>query len=162
MSNEYSFDPAELANIQIEGEMATKTTPIPEKGNPYPAQIREVTGRAGESTNNSGEARKWQSLVVSFNVEVGPDIAAELGREPGAPDPVSSMMLFLDLDESGTGLALGTNKNVKLGKLREAVGQNGPGPWTPKMLEGQPCRVIISHNVRDGDTFDQVSKVLPL
>lgn len=44
------------------------------------------------------------------------------------------LRLNLDLNEAG-GLAVGPNLNVKLGQLRDALGQNKPG-WTPQQLLG--------------------------
>lgn len=44
------------------------------------------------------------------------------------------LRLGLDLDSSGK-IAGGPDKNVNLGRLREALGQNTPG-WTPQQLLG--------------------------
>jgi hypothetical protein len=44
------------------------------------------------------------------------------------------MRLSLDLSDAG-GLATGPNKNVALGRLRDALNQNKPG-WTPQQLLG--------------------------
>jgi len=44
------------------------------------------------------------------------------------------LRLNLDLNEAG-GIAVGPNLNVKLGQLRDALGQNKPG-WTPQSLLG--------------------------
>lgn len=159
--NNYAFDPEAIVNMQSEGSMETHTTPIPE--GLYPATIKTVQAKTGESQDkNTGETRHWAALTVQASVEVGPDVMEALGREPGSPNPVTSCMIFLDIDESGTGLAMGKNKNVKLGKLRDALGQNGPGAWTPSMMEGQPCKVQVGHRIQDGEIYDEIKKFLPL
>jgi hypothetical protein len=44
------------------------------------------------------------------------------------------MRINLDFDDTGK-LVNGPNRNVALGQLREALGQNKPG-WTPQQLLG--------------------------
>lgn len=61
--------------------------------------------------------------------------------------------IILDVDANGK-LEFGPNKNIDLGKVREAVGQNAPGPWGPSMLRNAgPCMVKVVHEPftrRDG------------
>jgi len=57
--------------------------------------------------------------------------------------------IFIDMDENGI-IALGDNKNVKLGKLREALGQNS-GTWSPRMLVGAGPVKIKTVNKPDKD-----------
>ena len=61
--------------------------------------------------------------------------------------------LFLDIDGSGA-LAFGANKNVKLGKLREALGQNNPGQsWNIQMLAGAgPLRIKVGSRPDKNDS----------
>ena len=58
---------------------------------------------------------------------------------------------------------MGKGKNVALGRLREALGQNTPGkPWSFGMLVGQVAKVAVKHRITDaGDTFAEVKRVLP-
>jgi hypothetical protein len=50
-------------------------------------------------------------------------------------------------------------KNVSLGKLREAVGQNKPGkPWSPAHLNGAQLDVLVTHRA-DKDTGDIYAEV---
>lgn len=56
--------------------------------------------------------------------------------------------ILLDLTEDGNGLDMGKGKNIGLGQLREALGQNKPGEdWSPAMLEGQPVKVQVKAGV---------------
>jgi hypothetical protein len=53
--------------------------------------------------------------------------------------------IFVELEADGS-IAGGPNKNVKLGKVREAVGQNKAGkPWAPRQLIGAgPCIIRVT------------------
>lgn len=70
--------------------------------------------------------------------------------------------VWLDVTESGA-LDMSKGKNIGLGRLREAVGQNAPGkPWSPGMLLGQVARVSISHRSDKEDAsilYDQIKSV---
>ena len=52
--------------------------------------------------------------------------------------------LFLDIGANGA-IAIGPNKNVKLGRLRDAVGQNKDCKWNFAMLKGAgPLKIAVS------------------
>lgn len=57
--------------------------------------------------------------------------------------------IFLDIVDGRMDTSNG--KNVGLGRLREALGQNDGSPWSPAMLEGQPALVKV---VQDPDKND--------
>jgi len=60
--------------------------------------------------------------------------------------------LWLDMNEAGDGMDMSEGKNLKLGQVRKALGQNEKGvPWSPRMLEGQPIRVRIDHRPDKND-----------
>lgn len=74
------------------------------------------------------------------------------------------MTCWLDLNKEETGLDLSDGKNVALGRLRKAVGQND-GAWNPAMLKGKgPLMVKVTHrsNPETGDKYHEVSRVAPL
>ena len=55
--------------------------------------------------------------------------------------------VFLDMNDSGTGLDFSKGKNTGLGKVRDAVGQNIPGqPWSPTMLIGGRATVRVEQD----------------
>lgn len=68
--------------------------------------------------------------------------------------------IFLDLTPHGT-LDVSRGKNVQLGRLRDALGQNVAGkPWSFGMLVGQVATVHVSHRTDDeGNIFTDVKKV---
>ena len=72
-------------------------------------------------------------------------------QETGLSEPTVRQTLWLDVTEQG-GLDMGKGKNVALGKLRDALGQNTPGkPWMPGMLEGGVATVKIKHSIDKRD-----------
>lgn len=152
-----NFDPEVFLNATVEGEMSTKYSPIPidEKDTYGPAFVDRVDLRGGES-----EKGPWVVLDVLWNIQ-----DEELKKTLNRDKVTCRQSIFLDLSPSGA-IASGTNQNVKLGKLREAVGQNGPEPWAPSMLVGAgPCEVRISHRPDKNDSdlvYDEVSAVRPL
>lgn len=66
--------------------------------------------------------------------------------------------LTLDLNSAG-GLDFGPNKNVKLGQLRDALGQNTPG-WTPNALRGAgPFIGKVTHRADKNDPTKKYAEV---
>jgi hypothetical protein len=115
------------------------------------------------------EARPWQSRDGSrsgLKLRIGwaiddPEVSAITGVE----SPVVYQDIMLDLLPNG-GLAFGPGKNIALGRLREALGQNVPGkPWSPTMIQGQVARVVVKHriwedeNAADDERFQKVAEV---
>ena len=74
-------------------------------------------------------------------------------------EPTARQTIWLDVNEQG-GLVFGKNKNVSLGKLRDALGQNTGAPWSPTHLIGQPATVLIKHRMgSEGGVFSEVKGV---
>lgn len=72
---------------------------------------------------------------------------------------------WLDLDESGEGLDMAEGKNVGLGRLRKALGQND-GTWNPPMMKGKgPVMIKVSHRSDKNDPtikYAEVNRVAPI
>lgn len=133
MSN---FDPDQFMSATTEEASETSFKPIPE--NDYQAVITKI-----EARNPKGHA----ILDVHWAID-DPSLAAEMGIE----NPQVRQSVFLDVNEQGA-LQTGANKNVQLGRLRDALSQNNPGqPWAPSMMEGQVARISIKHRI-DGDNI---------
>lgn len=93
---------------------------------------------------NTGEPKEFQQLELQC-VVLDEAIKAKLGREK----VTVRMRIPLDLD--GGKLATGPNKNVRLGQLRDVLGQNVPG-WTPQQLLGAgPFIGKIAHSTGSND-----------
>lgn len=147
------FNVAEFMNESIDGVLDTKIEPIPE--GEHMAQVatgeKDIDLSSGVSPKNN---KPWLRLDVMLNF-TDPNLAAQLKRE----QVKGRYSIMLDLNEQGR-LDLRPQRNVHLGKLRDAVGQNRPGAWNFNMLKGQPLKVKVKHKTLDsGDTISEVVSV---
>jgi hypothetical protein len=127
-----TFDPAAFKATVVEGAFETHTTPLPE--DTYIATIEETVIRAVK--NDDGEV----SILCDVPFLVDDEALAErLGLER----LMVRQGFFLDLDKKGN-LEFGPNKNVKLGKLRDALGQNTDKAWNFGQLDGAgPLKIKV-------------------
>ena len=150
MTDNTQFDVASFMNESIDSVLDTKIEPIPE--GEHMAQIgvgeKDIDIAVGVSTKNQ---KPWMRLDMMLTF-TDPNLAAQLKRE----QVKGRYSIMLDLNEQGR-LDLRPQRNVNLGKLRDAVGQNRPGPWNFNMLKGQPIKVKVKHKTLDsGDTVSEV------
>lgn len=125
------FDPTSLLNSDL-GENSTRREPLP-VGEPI-AQITKIDFKSGESSKG-----KWNRLDVSLEIS---DRDYMAGYIDGSQEKANtSLGIMLDMTDHG-GIAVGPNKNVRLGRFREACGVNGK-PLSA--LVGQFVRVAIQH-----------------
>lgn len=145
-----AFNPDTFLNTEATEANATAYTPVPE--GEFNASIKTIKPRV----LTDGRAVLDISWVVDDE---------QARTETGMAEPSVRQTIWLDTTESG-GLDFGKGKNVGLGRLRDAVGQNQAGkPWAPGMLVGQVAKVKVSHSIdkRDGVTIQaDVKAVLPL
>lgn len=141
-----SFDPDQFLSGTVTGEMSTDFTPIPE--GEYNAVIEKVEAR---QTRNGGAI-----LDVTWTID-----DQSVREATGMQSPKCRQSVFLDVTASG-GIDISKGKNIGLGRLREAVSQNGPGAWAPSMLIGNVARVKVEHRLYEGNTFADVKKVSKL
>jgi hypothetical protein len=145
-----SFNPDTFLNTETKDANATAYTPVAE--GEYNASIKAIKPRV----LTDGRA----VLDVTWTVD---DESAR--QETGMAEPSVRQTLWLDTTESG-GLDFGKGKNVGLGRLRAALGQNAPGkPWAPGMLVGGVAKIKVGHSIdkRDGETVNaDVKAVAPL
>jgi len=135
----------EFLGTQVDGASSTRLLLLNEGD--YVAQIAAdgIDLKDFKFKKGDREGQTGYRMTVKWEVQ-DPDGSIEktLGRKPTI---VQSIML--DLTESG-GLDMGKGKNVALGRLREAVGQNTDGrPWQPAMLIGQMARIQVKHRMDD-------------
>ena len=145
-----SFNPESFMNASVTESNSTQYEQVPEGD--FQAAIDTVTPR----TTGTGKAL----LSVKWKVD-----DEGVRTQTGMAEPSVFQTIWLDVTESG-GLDFGRGKNVQLGKLREALGQNTPGkPWAPGMLVGGVAKVKVKHSIdkRDGVTINaEVSGVTKL
>lgn len=144
-----TFNPDSFLSTEVTEANATTYTPVPE--GEHPASVKSVKLRV----LTDGRA------VFDVTWTVDSDEAREV---TGMAEPSVRQTIWLDVTESG-GLDFGKGKNVGLGRLREALGQNSAGkPWSPGMLVGGAAIVKVGHSIdkRDGVTINaEVKAVLP-
>lgn len=141
------FDTDNFAVTTVTEEMDTKFPVIPEKE--YAGSITKIATRSGVSEKGN----EWAILDVTWEVN-----DAEASEVTGMDSPTVRQSVFLDITDSG-GLSLGKGKNINLGRLREAVQQNGPGGWSPAQLVGASAMIRVVHRIYDGNTFADVKGV---
>ena len=140
------FDEDAFMSSTSEGEMSIDFIPVPV--GEYPAVIKKIGTRSGESDKGP-----WAMLDVTWAID-----DAGVTEVTGMDNPSVRQSLFLDMAESG-GLDLGTGKNIDLGRLREALGQNTGAAWSPSMLVGNMATVLVDHRLYEGRTFADVKNV---
>ncbi len=149
MNEATTFDPDLFMHSEVSSPNEVHYTPLPE------AEYEDAYVDTVANPRKAGE-----SVVMDVFFEIkNEDVRAALDREK----VTSKLSVWLDFDEYG-GLAFGENKNVTLGRLREALGQNTGEPWSPSMMIGcGPCKVLVVHKTDKEDPTikrDQIKRVL--
>jgi hypothetical protein len=125
-----SFDPDVFMQQQTDESNSTVFTPVPP--DEYMAVISDVQAKMTKT-------KQGERPVLNVKYEIDSQAVRE---ETGMEKPFVQQTIWLDLTETGM-LDTGKGKNVQLGKLREAVGQNQHGrPWAPAMLLGQVVKIV--------------------
>ena len=136
MSNSTTFDPNVFAETAVEGEMSTRFEPV-EEGD-YEAFIEKFEVR---EVNNGG-------VVLDVHWSITDE---ELKSKMNLENITIRQGIFLDIEDGK--LVIGPNKNIKLGRLREALGQNKSGkPWSFNDLTGAgPCTIHVTQRPDKND-----------
>jgi hypothetical protein len=94
-------------------------------------------------------------------MEVTWDVLDEaVKKATGMAKPTVRQSIWLDIIDGK--LETGPGKNIGLGQLREALGQNKPGkPWAPAHLNGGMATISVKAklNKSDGESYPEVNKV---
>ena len=106
----------------------------------YMAQIKKVEAKSGAIGKGERIGEPWASLNIQWDV-TDPAVLALTKRD----SVIVFQSIMLDLTPNG-GLDMSEQKNITLGQLRTAVGQNRKGqPWQPAQLTGQMAKVRVKH-----------------
>lgn len=134
MATSRLFDPVQaqdLMNAQLEAN-ATRRDPLPT--GETPAQIMEVGFSSGISQKTQNP---WTRMDIKLEI-TDPEYLAQV---PNTPDKVvTNLGIMIDMNNGQ--IATGPNKNVRLGKFRDAAGCNGK-PLSS--LPGNYVRIAIAH-----------------
>jgi hypothetical protein len=145
------FDPVSLLNAPLE-ESATSRDPLPP--GEVLAQIMKLSFAEGISQKNR---EPWFRMNVHLEIQDRDYLA---GYSDGSFEKATTLYgVMYEKNESGTGIAVGPNKNVKLGQLRAAAGVNGR-PLND--LIGQFIRILVINKPHQDDEsviLDEVKTV---
>jgi|SRR5215469_3791133 len=144
------FDPEEFMQTSIKGATDTHYVPIPEGD--YTAIVDSVL-----PPKVTDEGRVFMHVVWNIDSD---NLRKSLERDK----VMTRQTLWLDIDESGH-LDDGKGKNVPLGRLREALGQNNPEiEWKPPMMIGRPARIKVTQrkDKESGEIFNDIKGVTAL
>lgn len=152
-----TFDPNAFLEQQQQAALEDKYSPVPED---------VYNGMIVNNPDNENQQIRCREIVPQKGKRAGEtiyvlDVPIRIDA-PGneeADGKVVRYSAFLDINEAGA-LETGPNRNVQLGALRTAVGQNSADqPWKPMDLEGQMLQVKVEHD-QDG-RYANVTEVAP-
>lgn len=136
-----TFDPTTFLNQSFEGSNDTKITPCPAGEYLGIADRVEIVPWASDKKGTSGLKARILWDIQDDNVR------QLLGREK----ILAPQDIMLDLTETGE-LDMGTGKNTRLGRLREALGLNAPGEaFSFGMIQGRMATVNVKHRPDQND-----------
>jgi len=128
-----SFDASAFLNQTVSGPLSTTITACPE--GEWTAKVSD-----GDNFINFREVntKNGPRAICEINYEILDDgVKSQLGRDR----VYARQTIWLDTTSSG-GIDTGEGKNVDLGRLRAALGQNDGSPWTFNSLKGAGPLVV--------------------
>lgn len=139
-----SFDPELFMQTKTSSPLATKVV------GPTPGTYKAIIDDVKPPRVNPSGSVVMDVVWLIDNAE----IAAKMGRKPTVKQAVW-------LDFEGGMLATGEGKNVSLGRVREAIGQNSGEEWSPSMMKGGVAniKVVSDINKETGDDYGKVVAV---
>lgn len=147
------FNADSFLNQTVEAKLDVRRIPMPE-GDHDEMQITELA-------INSGTSKKDGNLWVQLKAKLvctDPNVAAEM-KLSGDQQPTVYWQEFIDLDDNGQ-LDISDGKNIKLGKLRQAAGQNNDDEWSMNDLKSATLGARVTHAFNaDGDPYAVVKAV---
>jgi hypothetical protein len=152
------FNPELFLNQTFSEENSTEILLVPE--GEYTAVTEPVSADNFKTFDyKSGDRAGQKGYLLKLNWVINDEdgsLKEYLGREPKVQQG-----LVLDMNKDGA-LDFGKGRNVGLGRLREAFGQNLTGrPWSFAMLGSQVAKVKVKHRLdtASGRTFVEISEV---
>lgn len=144
------FDPQQFLDTPVTDANSTSIQPVPE--GEFVAIIEKAEVRAWQGKKDPTQA--GLALDVIFNIDDA-NLKQQLDREKISV----KYGIMLDLSPTG-GLDMGKGKNVKLGRLREAVGLNKPGqPFKMTDLVGCMAKIAVTQRIDGEEVYNDVKAV---
>ena len=145
------FDPQAFLQATFEESNSTESIPVPVGEYPAMAEKVDITPWASRDGTKSG-----LKLQILWNI-----MDDSVREVTGRAENKVRQDIMLDLTDSGM-LDMGKGMNVRLGKLREAVGLNQAGqPFGFPMIQGRMAKTKIKHRMGEqpGEIFAEVEAV---
>lgn len=137
-----------LLDTLTEDVFETQLQPVPP--GVYEGRITELDAVAGTSKKDGSP---YEALVLTWTIRIPADVAAQIGRE----EAKIRQQVFIRRDASGR---IDPKQNLQLGRIREALGQNVPGPWMPRMLlSGCAAKVTVGQRTSGENVYNEVERV---
>lgn len=147
------FDTDNFLSGSAGGTLSTERTLIP--ANTYPnASIKDLTVKTGTIANGERAGEAWVRLNVVWQID-----SQELRDSLSRANVLITQGFMLDVTESGE-LDTGKGKNIRLGKLKKALGMNdGETKWMDFI--GKYATIQVGHGVnsKDGTATEEVTAV---
>lgn len=151
-----SFDEAAFLNEAQEGYASFDTSFVVADEGDYTMSVKQGSTKI---INGNKDGRNWRRYTARVIID-----DAKAREKTGLEAPGAAIRFFLDLNEAGTALASGVNKNVNLNRLLVATGNAKPG-WSFAAIEGVPFKGHVRHDVDKDDAskvFAEVDQFGPL
>lgn len=146
------LEPDSFLQMTVTGANATQVE-LPDDGD-YNAIITDITARKVEFKKGDRAGQTGIGLDVTWTLD-DPAMKEKLGR-----NATVRQSMLLDTTPTG-GLDMGKGKNVSLGRLREALGQNKDGQaWGPAMLKGCMARITVKRRSDANDPAKEYADVV--
>jgi len=146
-----AFDPKTFGQMTFNQANSTKSTPVPVGEQPGTCYKWEVLPWASREDPQNKNGLK---MNVLFNID-GEAVKEITKRDQN----LVRYEFFLDLTPEGM-LDMGEGKNVKLGRLREALNLNTPGtPFSFDMMLGRRALCSIQHRIVGEDPVADIKAV---
>lgn len=131
-----TFNPDTFLNAEVTGALDTVFLPVP--AGEYQAAVEKVAYRQTDKGNH----------ILDITWLLRDD---ELMNSLGRDKITVRQSVFMDVTEQGS-LDLSKGKNIQLGKVRDALGQNDPEkPWRPSYLVGATAMVTVTQRPDPND-----------
>jgi len=153
-----AFDANAFMAQEVDEGLSTVIEQVPEGD--YRAMIGDFDSESGFRTftakpGSRNEGKEFTIFQPPFVLQDDPRLAAVKQARGGNDVSVTHKGMFLDLTDSGS-LDTANGRNVDLGRLRDAVGQNNQKGWKFSNLIGAgPVMVRVIH---EGDQNDPMKK----
>ncbi len=140
-----TFDETALLDGEYTGDLNTRLTPVPE--GEYMAHVMSNGIKVKQITiKNTGEKRH----IADFIFIVDDD---DVKRQIQMQEPQVRMSVFLDLNAAGALMTKeeNANANIKLGRLKDALGLKPGRKWSLRHMEGLSCYIKVTHRTDPDD-----------